>query len=425
MANRSDRRPKAISVSQNSGCSGCFGWSFALIFLAAGLGMSYFMTFLPLWGMYESKDWVSTPCEIVSSGVKHDGEGSAKLEVVYTYTYAETSYRSEQYCFVSMSTNTSNAWKSNVVKNLPAGTATTCFVNPKSPSVAVIERGWVPDMWWCLFPIPFAVIGGLFFLAMIGVIRTTPASSAGTWRPQSPSTSELSDEDEDGDDDDDEYESPYSRSSRESDGPVTLNPETTPMQMLIGSMFMALFVNGILLFFVWGPIQQFRAGGFGGLDWFSTIFLLPFVAIGLGLMAFVIYSFLCLFNPVPTLVVSSASIPLGEELHINWTLSGRVYSIREFRMTLQGIEKATYRRGTNTVTDKSVFARVPIFETTQSFDMEEGSAKVTIPADTMHSFSAPNNKIEWTIEVHGEITLWPDVAVSFPITVLPMSKDSA
>lgn len=422
MGNRSDSDPKALSVSRNSGCGGCFGWSFALVFLTAGLAMTYFMTFRPLWGIYEAQNWVATPCEIVSSGLKHDGEGSVKLEVTYTYDFEGKPFRSEQYCFVSMSTNTSTAWKNQVVTNLPAGKATTCFVDPKNPSVAVIDRGWVPDMWWSLFPIPFVLVGGLIFLAMIGVIRTAQSNPAGTWRPQGSAANESNDDEED---DDDDYQSPYRPNSDKNDGPVTLQPETTPLQMMIGSLVLALFVNGFLLFFVWDPIQQFRAGGLGALDWFTTLFMIPFVAAGFGLILFVLYSFLSLFNPVPKLVVSSSAIPLGEELRVNWTLSGRVHSIREFRITLKGVEKATYRRGTNTVTDKSVFALIPLFETTQSFDMEEGSAKVTIPADSMHSFSSANNKIEWTIEVRGEITLWPDVAAAFPITVLPQSRKSA
>ena len=61
-----------------------------------------------------------------------------------------------------------------------------------------------------------------------------------------------------------------------------------------------------------------------------------------------------------------------------------------------------------------------IVKTTEMFDMEQGSANVTIPADTMHSFDAPNNEIAWTLEVHGAIPLWPDVSASFPITVLPL-----
>jgi hypothetical protein len=37
----------------------------------------------------------------------------------------------------------------------------------------------------------------------------------------------------------------------------------------------------------------------------------------------------------------------------------------------------------------------------------------------MHSFSANNNKIIWTLTVKGEISRWPDVDESFDVTVSP------
>ena len=45
---------------------------------------------------------------------------------------------------------------------------------------------------------------------------------------------------------------------------------------------------------------------------------------------------------------------------------------------------------------------------------------VTIPADSMHSFEASNNKIIWAVKLHGDIAKWPDVNLEFPITVLPL-----
>jgi hypothetical protein len=38
----------------------------------------------------------------------------------------------------------------------------------------------------------------------------------------------------------------------------------------------------------------------------------------------------------------------------------------------------------------------------------------------MHSFNTPNNKIIWTLHLHGSIPRWPDVDLEFPLTVLPL-----
>ena len=40
----------------------------------------------------------------------------------------------------------------------------------------------------------------------------------------------------------------------------------------------------------------------------------------------------------------------------------------------------------------------------------------------MHSFEAPNNRVRWTLIVHGDIPFWPDVRDEFPITVLPLQR---
>lgn len=60
-----------------------------------------------------------------------------------------------------------------MVAELPPGTQTICFVNPNDPSEAVIQRGWVPEMWWGLLPIPFLLFGIGLLLVAIGVIPMT------------------------------------------------------------------------------------------------------------------------------------------------------------------------------------------------------------------------------------------------------------
>jgi hypothetical protein len=93
--------------------------------------------------------------------------------------------------------------------------------------------------------------------------------------------------------------------------------------------------------------------------------------------------------------------------------------LRRFQIALEGREEATYRRGTNTHTDKEVFARIQLTDTTDPFAMQSGSAKLMLPPDVMHSFKAANNKIVWALKVSGDIPRWPDINDEFPITVAP------
>jgi hypothetical protein len=375
---------------------------FALAFLGGGLGAAYFLAFQPLAGMVRSRDWVQTPCQIVSSEFKRQNQ-SSQVKIVYAYAVDGKEYESDQYCFMAISSNTATRWKRRVVANHPPGKQTVCFVNPSDPMEAVIERGWVPDMWWMLFPIPFLCVGAVSVMVATGAIHFTSFDTPGkpsSWRPE-PITDSPSHE------------------SFAPAGPVTLKPEMTPFQFLLAASFFALFWNGIVSVFVWQILSKFWRRGFAGVDWFPALFLVPFVLVGIGLCCFAIYTVLSLFNPRPTLVVNSDSIPLGEELQVNWSLSGRPNSIREFKISLKGTEKATYRRGTSTATDEATFAEIVIVETNDPFEMEQGTAKIQIPEHSMHSFDAPNNKVVWSLKIHGEIPWWPDVSASFPITVLP------
>lgn len=203
------------------------------------------------------------------------------------------------------------------------------------------------------------------------------------------------------------------------EGAVTLKASSSPLVSFFVVVFITLFWNGIVSVFVWQMYQQFQNGGIAALNWFLVLFLTPFVLVGLGLIAGVFYALLAVFNPKPTLTVNSQSVPLGGELHVRWTVAGRVGAITRFTISLKGVEKATYQRGTTTTTDEATFADISIVETFEEFEILEGSATVTIPADTMHSFAAARNQIEWSLIVKGDIPLWPDMSASFPITLLP------
>jgi hypothetical protein len=99
-----------------------------------------------------------------------------------------------------------------------------------------------------------------------------------------------------------------------------------------------------------------------------------------------------------------------------------VDKLRRLSITLEGREEATYRRGTTSHTDKQVFATFDLVEQVAPVSAVGGSAKVTIPARSMHSFEAPNNKIVWRVRVRGDIRNWPDSDDEFPLSVAPRDR---
>lgn len=99
-----------------------------------------------------------------------------------------------------------------------------------------------------------------------------------------------------------------------------------------------------------------------------------------------------------------------------WEFTHSTRAVKRFYLYIEGWEMATYRRGTNTNTDKSIFAKINIADRPGA---ARGGAQVAVPANTMHTFASENNKIVWSIQLRGDIRVWPDVSESFVIEVLP------
>jgi hypothetical protein len=148
-----------------------------------------------------------------------------------------------------------------------------------------------------------------------------------------------------------------------------------------------------------------------------AVFLIPFLLIGLVLVALVVYTFLGLFNPVPQLVIREGHLVPGTSTEVSWSFRGSTHNIRLLKLILVGKEVATYRRGTKTHTDEHEFCVIPFLETSTPHQIASGTATCHIPDRTMHSFTARNNRIEWFIRVHGDVPRFPDIREEFPITV--------
>jgi hypothetical protein len=195
-----------------------------------------------------------------------------------------------------------------------------------------------------------------------------------------------------------------------------LAPKFPAKTKCIGMTVVALFWNGIILIFVADVANGFRRGD---PSWFGLLFLLPFVAVGFALAGGAVYQFLALFNPRPTLELSSNVIPLGTAAELSWSFSGQTSRIDEFTVTFRGVEEAKYHRGTDTCTDRNTFYEMELYRASNAGAIASGQVGFVVPPDTMHSFEAENNKILWSLDIHGRVKGWPDVKESFPITVTP------
>lgn len=410
---RSGRRPasdptRAITANTKSPKAAAGLALFFSIFFLAGVGFMMPFFVLPVLGILDARAWTATPCTIVHSEVQahRDDDGTTySVEMLYEYEFAGRTYRSNRYQFMTASTSGRDG-KAEVVRDHAPGTTTTCYVNPDDPYEAVIHRGFVAGMLFGLIPLIFVAVGLIGMTYSIRSMRRTAdraRSAVGERRDKRFDDRIVRDPDR-------------RDASDDRSGPVTLKSTSHRWAALIGVTLFAAFWNGIVSVFLFEVVDQWSTGHS---PWFETLFLTPFVLIGLGVLFGVLHTFLALFNPRPTLTLNQPSIPLGGTLDLQWRLAGSVRRINRFRITLIAREEATYRRGTDTVTDKQTFLEMQLVETDHPRDIADGAVSVTIPPQAMHSFEADHNKIVWQIEVRGTIRRWPDVSDDFPIRIDP------
>jgi hypothetical protein len=381
---------------------------FFLFFLLMGSGAFYAFFLRPAFKILGARTWPAVPCVVLSSEVKShsDSDGvTYSVNILYSYEFKGREFKANRYHFMGGSSSGYSGKKAIVARHAP-GTKTICYVNPNEPTEAVLERGFTPDLWFGLIPLAFIAVGagGLAF----ALRRRSPSALAGgvvAGRVSAASGSALG-------------AVPALQHTGAFDSGL-LKPKASPWAKLFGIIAIALFWNGIVSVFVKEAVDSWRSGR---PEWLLTLFLVPFVLIGLGFLGGIFYCFLALFNPRPRLRATPGAVPLGGTLSVEWQVTGRTEVLRRLRVRLQGREEAKYRRGTSTCTDTSLFADLELADITTHQEMRSGYRTVTVPAHLMHSFASDNNRVVWSISLHGEIPRWPDVKEEFPVTVLPIGE---
>jgi hypothetical protein len=370
--------------------------AFLAIFVAAGSAIGYFLSFKPLYSVYQARSWTETDCDVLSSRVAANGD-TARPDIQYRYYIGDRPYTSRRYNFLPGSTNDSTV--GSTVDRYPPGTRFRCYVDPADPTQAVINRD--VTLWYCFGLGFFAAFAGIPFVIGVFVVRARSNMRTGPFAADTLRARALAG---------DPIAAPLDS------GPVVLHPSASPIGKLVMTSIFCLVWNGLVGGFTYVEVTEFMAGR-GSV--FLAIFLLIFQIVGVALLLSVPYQLLALANPRPAITLSRGIIPLGGAVPFEWQLVGSASRVSHLTITLLAREEARYRRGTDTYTDKREFHREVLADISDTMSIEHGSGTIRIPASTMHSFQASNNKIIWTIEVKGEIRHWPDVNDTFDITVSP------
>ncbi len=401
---------KAISSGAKKQAGAAVGVAFFSFFFLIGTVVFYFLALRPLLSVLAARDWVPTPCTVISSRVQsHRSKDSTtyRIEILYSYEFNGREHRSNRYHFMGGSSS-GRKRKAEVVGRYPAGATRTCYVDPRNPNEAVLDRGLTRDMWFGLIPAVFMLVGAG---GIIGMLRKGRSRAADDPVAEPVSIREITGV----------TPSPFTPGALLEDSPgirVFKSGRSRMVGVVAVGVFAAIWNGVILLGFIQGS-GFFRRGRADFFDWFHTLFMLPFLAVGLAMIAVLVYQVLALFNPKVEATLQPGTPRLGGRLDLDWRLTGRTHVLRSLKIFLEAREEATYRRGTSTSTDRKAFLKLELASIANSAEMSAGRASVALPQDTVPSFKSDNNKIVWALHIQGEIPRWPDLKEEFEIQVLP------
>ncbi len=158
-------------------------------------------------------------------------------------------------------------------------------------------------------------------------------------------------------------------------------------------------------------------------DWFLTVFVLPFVGIGIWASYYFIQQLLLHTGIGPTTVeISDHPLRPGGAYQLFVSQAGRL-QVKWFELSLVCEEETTYRQGTDIRTERCRVYCAPVFvqrdfqiEPSQAFEM---SCELQIPPNVMHSFQAGQNAVQWMLVARGLAASWPEFQRCFPVVVYP------
>ena len=372
----------------------------------AGLGGAalYFMSIEPLMSIAAARSWTPAVCTIESSAVKqHDGR-IYSVVVSYSYTFQGKLFHSDRYNFLACPSNL-RGWRDRVVAGYPPGLVATCYVNPRRPSEAVLNRNLHPDFLWGQCNGPPLLIPLLLFVTGVALLGGSVWSRR---RERQMARGVLS-----------QANAPDRRPGQlgAHDGPITLEPEIRRGTQAVDRFYGAALWNGGIAYLVYGIYARAVVGRFGWFEILFLLFLVPFLTDGFSLVGEFGRSLLALFEPEPVLMLSRPAIPLGGKAELSWSIDGRWQGLQSFSIRLKGTEQV--RSSGRGRSRQHPFHDQLVAERTRFDGLAGGTCVLTIPADTMHSFKSKHNSIVWQLSVEERFPRRPPVCADYPIQVTP------
>jgi hypothetical protein len=412
-------RTRPGSKQLSGGCGVLFFGVFLLAGIGAGVGV-FLGLVRPLWRA--NHVYVESRCVVLDKriveGRGNKGGTTYRPEIHISYNVSGRAYQTWTYDAAKVSSS-GRAGKQKIIDQFVAGREYPCWYDPDDPSKAVLVRGFSWAYLFILLPLVFVAVGagGIYFTVWGGKKtrrkkmddETAGAFAADASLPTDSAAGQY----------------PTVPDGDLSDRPGTtlkysLAVSMSPGCALFGTLFVALFWNGITSVFV---VMAVKSHLDKQPEWFLTIFIIPFVLVGLVLI-FAFFRQLLVTAGVGQTAAEISDHPLrpGGAYQVWISQSGNL-QVNDFRALLVCEEEASYRQGTSTRTETKRVYESELFHN-QAFEIQKGVPYETkfelhVPVGAMHSFEANHNKINWKLLVKGDIAGWPDFDRDFKLVVVP------
>ena len=155
-----------------------------------------------------------------------------------------------------------------------------------------------------------------------------------------------------------------------------------------------------------------------------SLFSIPFVVVGIVLIAIGARPIIAGMRvSQPEVSISNDTLRVGDEFTVIYQLTFKsVTDVKRIAYDFVLRETARYRRGTDTVTvthENKVDGHEHGARRFESGETFNDRRMFRIPREGMHTFEAPNNKLNWFLKVHVELEGWPDFQQEYEIKVIP------
>jgi uncharacterized protein YjbI with pentapeptide repeats len=375
---------------------------FKLSVLFTGLGMFYFNCVVPTKVAASSAGWTRTPClitvsESVMPGDDDDTFFPWRLNYRYRDPQTHQPRQGSRFNFNPRFTFAGSDHPS-VSSMYAVGTRTYCWVDPRDSSTAVLQRS--VGHAGASEGVSLGLIGfGLYLtvgrlLAPRGIVGV-PQDHLNLLDKSRINQSGLPLG----------YPPPPAVP-----GPVSYRSTELRLSQYAGMLRAALFVATVAVTVGMGLCL------FGGHGWVWLTAGIP------GVIAF--FMILAVFRRLKKLTAPAVELVLarplqpGKSVDLQWALTGNAGAVDALNIAMVGHEEATYRRGTDTVTDRRALPDEPLLQVGNAGRLRQGKSIISLGLSHMHTFTAKNNVLRWELKVEIA-TAAGNVQDLFPVIIYP------